>query len=239
MQQSLTGTPLTADRLARRDALPRKPAPVTLTGTVVELVPVDLERDAAPLHAVSNGAPITLGARSVGAYDPELLIWRYLSYGPFADAAGLADYLRELDETPGLTALCVRDRPSGRPIGVTTFMSNFPEHLKIELGNIWYSPVAQRTNANLEATYLMLRHAFDLGYRRVEWKCDALNMRSRRAALRMGFTFEGIQEAHFIVKGRNRDTAWFRILDHEWPAVQARLAGLLAAGRTDASPRSA
>ena len=102
-----------------------------------------------------------------------------------------------------------------------------PAHLRIELGSIWYSPLAQRTGANTEATYLMLGHAFDLGYRRVECKCDTLNQRSRNAALRMGFTFEGIQEAHYIVKGRNRDTAWFRILDHEWPAVKVRLEGLL------------
>jgi RimJ/RimL family protein N-acetyltransferase len=223
MQRFLTGTPLAADVLARRDVLPRKADPATLRGTVVELVPVDIERDAAPLHVVSNGEPISLNGRSVEAYDPELIVWRYFSYGPFADADELADYLRELVTTPNLTTLCVRDLPTGHPIGVTTLMSNFPEHLKIELGNIWYSPIAQRTNANLESTYLMLRHAFDLGYRRVEWKCDALNVRSRRAALRMGFTFEGIQEAHMIVKERNRDTAWFRILDREWPEVRERL----------------
>ena len=83
------------------------------------------------------------------------------------------------------------------------------------------------TMANLEATYLLLQHAFNLGYRRVEWKCDALNGRSRKAALRMGFKFEGIQESHFIIKGRNRDTAWFRILDSEWPEVEKLLLGLL------------
>jgi RimJ/RimL family protein N-acetyltransferase len=231
MQQSRTGTPLTDDVLARRTALPRKPAPVILIGAVVELVPLDLERDAAGLHAVSNGEPISLGGRTVGAYDPEALIWRYLAGGPFAEAAELANYHRRLIETPDLLPMCVRDRPTGHPIGVVTFMSNFPEHLKIELGNIWYSPIAQRTNANLESTYLMLRHAFDLGYRRVEWKCDALNLRSRRAATRMGFTFEGIQDAHFIVKGRNRDTAWFRILDRDWPEVQARLEGMLGLNR--------
>ncbi len=82
--------------------------------------------------------------------------------------------------------------------------------------------------ANPEATFLLLEHAFGLGYRRLEWKCNALNERSRRSALRMGFAFEGIQQAHYIVKGRNRDTAWFRILDHEWPAVRAHLAGLLS-----------
>ncbi len=105
-------------------------------------------------------------------------------------------------------------------------MNDVPAHLKIELGNIWYSPIAQRTNANLEATYRPLKHAFTLGYRRVEWKCDSLNERSRRA-LGMGFKFEGIQEHHFIIKARNRDTAWFRILDYEWERVKLHLEELL------------
>ncbi|HLV37504.1 MAG TPA: GNAT family protein, partial [Spirillospora sp.] len=103
----------------------------------------------------------------------------------------------------------------------------WPQHLKVELGNIWYSPIAQRTGANTEAIYLMLEHAFGLGYRRIEWKCDALNERSRRAALHLGFQFEGIQEYHYIVKGRSRDTAWFRMLDREWPDVRQRLEALL------------
>ncbi len=126
-----------------------------------------------------------------------------------------------------MRAFTVFDIASGRAVGFTAYTSNMPEHLKIELGHIWYSPVVQRTNANLESTYLMLRHAFGLGYRRVEWKCDALNERSRRSALRMGFRFEGVQEAHFVIKGRNRDTAWFRMLAPEWPGVQARLEAML------------
>jgi RimJ/RimL family protein N-acetyltransferase len=112
---------------------------------------------------------------------------------------------------------------------VATYMANVPQHLKIELGSIWYSPLAQRTGANLEATTMMLGHAFDLGYRRVEWKCDARNERSIAAALKMGFTFEGIQEYHYIVKGRNRDTAWFGMLDRDWPSRRAYLEKLLAA----------
>ncbi len=223
------GPPLNVDALARSEALPRKMDPVTLTGTVVELTPLDLARDAAALHAVSNGQPATLGARTVGAYDAEETIWRFMFAGPFPDEAAMADYLRGQVEVANGLCLCVRDRATGAPIGVVNYMNNFPEHLKVELGGIWYSPLAQRTDANLEATTLLLRHAFDLGYRRVEWKCDALNGRSRRAAERMGFRFEGIQEAHFIIKGRNRDTAWFRILDREWPDVRARLERLLAA----------
>jgi RimJ/RimL family protein N-acetyltransferase len=94
----------------------------------------------------------------------------------------------------------------------------------LELGNIWYSPRAQRTRANTESVYLMLREAFDmLGNRRVEWKCDALNARSRAAAERLGFTFEGIFRQHMIIKGRNRDTAWYSMLDREWPAVRANV----------------
>jgi RimJ/RimL family protein N-acetyltransferase len=107
-------------------------------------------------------------------------------------------------------------------------MRNVPANLCIELGNIWYGPVVQRSGVNLEATYLMLRHAFELGYRRIEWKCNSENERSRRSALRMGFQFEGIQEQHMIIKGRNRDTAWYRMLDREWPEIRPRLEALLA-----------
>jgi RimJ/RimL family protein N-acetyltransferase len=222
-----SGARLADEVLERRGRLPLKPAPVTLVGARVRLMPIDAERDAEALHAVSNGRPATLGDRQVGAYDADALIWRYLFGGPFDRAEELAAWLRAQADPPNALYLCVVDAPTGQPIGAASFMSNAPEHLKIELGNIWYSPLAQRTGANTEATYLMLRHAFDLGYRRVEWKCDALNARSRSAALRMGFKFEGIQESHFVVKGRNRDTAWFRILDREWPAVRELLEDLL------------
>jgi RimJ/RimL family protein N-acetyltransferase len=224
-----TGAPLPPEVVARRDALPLKVAPITLTGEHVELRPLDLERDIAALHAVSNGEPAQLGDRAVEAYDPETIVWRYMGAGPFASADELARVLRTQVETPNGLCLCVHDRATDQPIGVVTYMNNFPEHLKVELGNIWYSPLVQRSKANVESTYLLLRHAFDLGYRRVEWKCDSLNERSRRSALRMGFQFEGIQEAHFIVKGRNRDTAWFRILDREWPEVRERLERMIAA----------
>ena len=221
------GAELGDDVLARRSSLPLKPDPVTLAGSLVRLEPLDPGRDVGPLHAVSNGQPARLGDREVPAYDPDALIWRYMSGGPFARAEDLAGWLRPQAEAPNVLALCVRHAATGQPLGVATYMANMPEHLKVELGSIWYSPLAQRTGANTEATYLMLRHAFDLGYRRVEWKCDTLNERSRNAALRIGFTFEGIQRYHYVVKGRNRDTAWFRILDHEWPAAKAHLEDLL------------
>lgn len=218
---------LPEDVLARRAQLPLKPQAVTLEGRYVHLKPLDLARDVDALFAVCNGQPITSGSRSVGAYDADERIWRYMFSGPFNDAAALHDFLAPQVSAANGLALCVFDAETGRQIGVANYMSNVPDHLKIELGSIWYGPLTQGTFANTEATYLMLAHAFQLGYRRLEWKCDALNERSRRAALRMGFKFEGIQEFHMIVKGRNRDTAWFRILDHEWPGVKTQLEAFL------------
>jgi RimJ/RimL family protein N-acetyltransferase len=220
---------LPAEVLARRDRLPLKPAPVTLTGQSVRLEPLVIERDVRPLFEVSNGSAITLGERAVGAYDAEALIWRYMFDGPFTFDDFVAYLQAQVNAVDGL-CLCVFDLTAERQVGVANFMSNSPAHLKIELGSIWYSPIVQRTPANTEATYLMLQHAFDLGYRRLEWKCHAHNERSRRAALRMGFKFEGIQDSHMIVKGRNRDTAWFRLLDTEWPEAKAKLEALLYAG---------
>jgi RimJ/RimL family protein N-acetyltransferase len=115
------------------------------------------------------------------------------------------------------------DKNSGQPIGTLSFMANVPANLKIELGHIWISPVMQGSGVIYEAAYLMLRHCFGLGYRRLEWKCDSLNERSRRTALSIGFQYEGTQEYHMIVRGRNRDTTWYRILNHEWPQVRTSL----------------
>ena len=228
MTGAMLGERLSDEVLARRTSLPRKPAAVELAGERVRLTPLDLGRDVEALHAVSDGRPLRVGERAVGAYDEEELIWRYLMTGPFGGVEEMAGYLRPQVEAADGLCLCVRDQATDRPIGVVNIMNNAPEHLKVELGGIFYGPVAQRTGANTEATYLLLRHLFGLGYRRLEWKCNALNERSRRAALRMGFRFEGIQEAHYIVKGRNRDTAWYRILDHEWSGVRGRLEELLS-----------
>ncbi len=213
--------------LARRQTLPLKPVPVSLTGRYVRLEPVIPKRDAQPLFAVSNGSPATLRERTLEPYDNDALIWRYMFHGPFSTQDNFTDYLQEQCSVPNALSLCVFDVPSGRQVGITNFMNNSPDHLKIELGGIWYSPLVQRTKANTEATYLMLNHAFDLGYRRLEWKCHAHNQRSRRAALRMGFQFEGIQQNHMIIKGHSRDTAWFRILDTEWSGVKSHLESLL------------
>ena len=209
---------LAEDLLRLRSGLPLKPAAVVLSGGVVELRPLDLDADTSRLHEISNGSA-QLGAP---AYDAEPVLWRYLGAGPFADEAAMRAFLTNLNATPNLLPLCVRRRQDGELLGIQTFMSNSPGDLKIELGHIWYTPAAQGTGALADATYLMLDHAFDLGYQRVEWKCNALNERSRRVALRMGFQFEGVQDAHLIVKNRRRDTAWFRILAGEWPALKEK-----------------
>ncbi len=216
------------DVLKRRSQLPLKPSAVTLEGRLVRLVPLDVVRDTAALFALMDGTPITLGERHVEAYDADALIWRWLFAGPFEDQQGFAAYVQRLVDPSNSLAMVVYDKATGWQVGIACFMNNSPADLKIELGSICYSPIAQRTGANTEATYLMLGHCFGLGYRRLEWKCNALNERSRKAALRMGFQFEGIQDAHMVVKDRNRDTAWFRILDSEWPDVKTRLEGLLS-----------
>jgi RimJ/RimL family protein N-acetyltransferase len=208
--------PLPDHVLARRAELPRKPDPVTLTGERVILRPFDRDADVERLHLVSCGQALTLRGHSVAAYDPDELVWRWMSDGPFASAAALGDWLAAHAERTDVLSFTVHDRVIGSPVGIATFMANSPHDLKIELGNIWYGPIAQRTGASREATRLMCAHAFGLGYRRVEWKCNALNERSRRAALAYGFAYEGTQDAHMIVKGRNRDTAWYRMLDRDW-----------------------
>ena len=236
MIEGILGTPIEPAVLARIDRLPRKPEPVVLEGARVVLRPTDPATDSQPLFAASDGRAMTLGARSVAAYDPDAVVWRYMPGGPYATAADLEASLVVQSEAPDGTPLTVVDGATGTPIGVVGLITNDPPNLKIELGGIWYGPIAQRTGANTEATWLLLRHCFGLGYRRVEWKCDSLNARSRSTALRMGFRFEGIQEQHRVTKGRNRDTAWFRILAEEWPVVDQHLQGLLAVSDAPAAP---
>jgi RimJ/RimL family protein N-acetyltransferase len=210
-------------QVKERTTLSEKPILMHLNGRYVRLEPLIIERDAQPLFEMSNGSAIQFGDRSMEAYDSDELIWRYMFDGPFETLDKFVASLRPQINASNGCCLCVFDVATKRQIGVVNLMNNFPAHLKIELGGIWYSPIVQKTLANTEATYLMLKYCFELGYRRVEWKCHSLNERSRRAALRLGFKFEGIQESHMIVKDCNRDTAWFRLLNREWPEVQQNL----------------
>jgi RimJ/RimL family protein N-acetyltransferase len=156
-------------------------------------------------------------------------IWTYMpSYGPFPDEATFTQWLARHAERNDPYAYAIVDA-SVRAVGIFTLLAIRPEHRVIEVGHVVYSPALQRTPLATEAQYLLARYAFEtLAYRRYEWKCDALNAASRRAAARYGFTFEGIFRQHMIGKGRNRDTAWFAMLDNEWPARKAAFERWLA-----------
>jgi len=160
--------------------------------------------------------------------------WTYLfAEQPESRDAYLA-YMREsfLGDDPRCYA--VVDKGTHRAVGVASYMRIVPMHGCIEIGHINFSPVLQRTPIATEAMYLMMRHAFALGYRRYEWKCDALNAPSRAAAQRLGFAFEGVFRQAIVYKGRNRDTAWYAITDTEWPAVRAAFEQWLAPENFDA-----
>ena len=149
--------------------------------------------------------------------------WTYLPYGPFGSEHEYQQWVRRtcLNEDPLFHVIV--DRASGRAAGVAAFMRIDQGSGSIEVGHLHFSPRLQRTRAATEAMYLMMRRAFERGYRRYEWKCDALNARSRAAARRLGFTFEGVFRQATIYKGRNRDTAWYSIIDRDWPAVDQAL----------------
>ncbi len=161
-------------------------------------------------------------------------LWRYLASGPFGDRYEFDAHLKNLSISDDPLFFAIVDNRSQRAAGHAAYMRIEPRHRCMEVGSILYTLSFQRTRGATEAMYLMARHAFeDLGYRRYEWKCDALNAASRRAALRFGFTFEGIFRQHMIVKGHNRDTAWFAMLDSEWPDRKERFERWLDASNFD------
>jgi RimJ/RimL family protein N-acetyltransferase len=182
-----------------------RPTRVTLAGRHVSIVPVDPAAHAASLYRDSHG-PGHEG------------LWRYLFTGPYPDEASFREYLDQRAASEDPLFFTILDA-AGTPVGYASLMRIDPAHRVIEIGNILYTPALQRTAGATEAMYLFARYVFEeLGYRRYEWKCDSRNDPSRRAALRLGFTFEGIFRQHMIVKGQNRDTAWYSMLDGEWPA---------------------
>lgn len=160
-------------------------------------------------------------------------LWTYSSQGPFADAAAFNTWLAQRATLEDPFYFTIQDR-NGRALGVATLMEIRPDMRVIEVGHIVYGPSLQQTPLATEAQFVLARYVFEtLGYRRYEWKCDALNAASRRAAERFGFTFEGVFRQHMIVKGHNRDTAWFSILDNEWPQAKAAFERWLAPANFD------
>ena len=154
--------------------------------------------------------------------------WTYLGYGPFASEAALARFLGDFSTTHDPMAWAVRPVATGMATGWLTLMDIQPRNAAIELGHIWFAPAMQRTRASTEAMFLLLRYAADdLGYRRLVWKCNALNAPSRRAAERLGFVYEGRHRAHLVVKGRLRETDWYSIVGDEWPRCRDAMLGWL------------
>lgn len=161
---------------------------------------------------------------------PESL-WTYMSIGPFRNETGMRSGFTTLIDTPGWLPYAIL--VAGKPSGFLSYLRVDPPGGVIEIGSIVFAPELQRTTAATEAIYLLLKYAFDLGYRRCEWKCDDLNGPSRRAAERLGFRYEGTFKKATHYKGRNRDTAWYAITDDEWPQVEAALAAWLAPDNFD------
>lgn len=182
------------------------PERITIRGRYVTIAPLDPE-----LHGES------LWAGTGGLHNSAL--WDYMPDGPFPERAAFDAHLRAKSASPDPKFFAIIDNASGEAIGHASLMRIDTKNRVIEVGGIMYSPRLKRSPGGTEAMYLLARYVFDdLGYRRYEWKCNALNAPSRGAALRYGFRFEGIFRQHMIIKGRNRDTAWFSMLDSEWPA---------------------
>jgi len=170
--------------------------------------------------------------------DREGRIWTYLPYGPFATLAEFDAWMEQSCRGDDPLFHAILDRQSGKALGVASYLRITPEVGVIEVGHINYGPALQRTPAATEAMYLLMARVFDtLGYRRYEWKCNALNDGSRNAALRLGFSFEGVFRQATISKGHNRDTAWFSILDSEWPAAKAAFESWLAPENFDGAAK--
>jgi RimJ/RimL family protein N-acetyltransferase len=202
-----------------------RPGRVTLRGRYVTVLPLD---PAAHADALFAG----LGGRAQDA------LWVYLHHGPFVDRSTFEAWVRERAAADDPLLYAIVDAVSGSALGLAALMRLDPPNRVIEVGSIVYSPALQRTRGATEAMYLLARYVFEeLGYRRYEWKCNALNAPSRAAALRLGFTFEGVFRQHMIVKGRNRDSAWFSMLDTEWRAIKRAFDAWLAPENFDGEGR--
>ena len=199
------------------------PRPEPISGRHVMLEPLNAELHTADLWNAVHG------------HDE---VWTYLADGPYQSEADLRRALEEKQAGSSAVFFAIVPLATGRVAGYASYMRMDPPNGVIEVGNILLAPSLQRTISATEAMYLMARHIFeDLGYRRYEWKCNANNAPSRRAALRLGFTFEGIFRQHMIVKGQNRDTAWFSMLDTEWPTRKAAFEAWLDPGNFDTHGR--
>ena len=187
------------------------PAPTAtlLEGRFIRLEKLDPARHAEQLYAALEGP---------GA-DPKL--WDYLPYGPFRERSAFNDWLNNHAANSDPYFFSVIDRATDQVQGILSLMSIVPAQGRIEIGHVTFGAPMQRSPKSTEAVHLLAKYSFELGYRRLEWKCNNGNARSKYAAERLGFSFEGVFRQHMVVKGQNRDTAWYSILDLEWPAIGA------------------
>ena len=201
---------------------PPAPEGVTLEGRFVRLERMDPDTHAADLHR---------------AYSGHDALWDFMPYGPFLSAAGYHRWAKDAASGGDPLFHVLRDAVTGRAGGVASYLRIAPEAGSIEVGHICIAPELSRSPATTEAMFLMMDWAFSNGYRRYEWKCNALNLPSRRAAQRLGFSYEGIFRQHLVSKGRNRDTAWFAVIDAEGPALREAFAAWLAPANFDGNGR--
>jgi RimJ/RimL family protein N-acetyltransferase len=201
---------------------PERPGPDGFLGRYVELERLNGAKHAEALFAANRASDA---------------IWDFLPYGPFARGEEYLGWVEEMAAKADPFFYAIRDRETGAWGGVASYLRITPEAGTIEVGHINFSPALQRTRAATEAMFHMMHWVFEAGYRRYEWKCNALNRGSRRAAERLGFSYEGIFRQAAVVKGRNRDTAWFACIDKEWPALRAAYEAWLDPSNFDAERR--
>jgi RimJ/RimL family protein N-acetyltransferase len=187
--------------------VPDRPTRSTMEGRYCRLEPLDPQRHASHLY-VAN------------AEDSQGRNWTYLPYGPFASLESYRAWMEKDCTSEDPLFFAIVDQSSNHGVGVSSYLKIDPNSGSIEVGHINYSPLLQHTTGATEAMYLMMKNVFELGYRRYEWKCNALNAPFRTAAERLGFSFDGIFRQAAVVKGRNRDTAWYSVIDREWPALR-------------------
>ena len=203
---------------------PPHPKGIVLAGTDVVLRPVSVADHAADLFAANS-------------QDSQGAIWDYLPYGPFPTLCAYETWLASQEALQDPAFFAIIRRSDDRAIGLASFLRIDQANGSIEVGHINFAPPLQRTRAGTEAMVLMMQWAFENGYRRYEWKCNALNRKSRHAAQRLGLSYEGVFRQMSIVKGRNRDTAWFAAIDSEWPALKAAFQRYLDPQNFDAQGR--
>ena len=201
---------------------PPRPVSLALEGRYARLEPLSPDTHAAQLFKANSASDA---------------IWDFLPYGPFASASAYHRWMRDVTAGDDPYFLAIYNRDSGQWQGVASFLRIQPEAGSIEVGHINFSPALARTRAATEAMFLMMQWAFEAGYRRYEWKCDARNLASRRAAERLGLSYEGTFRQAAVIKGRNRDTAWFAAIDSEWPALKEAFLAWLAPANFDAAGR--